>query len=61
MDKFNNSRIISGSSHYELAFDISKITIIPIIDVEHQYFANGEYRPIIKESIKVKDMVRKCE
>ena len=56
MENFDNYRIISGSSHYELAYDISRITKIPIIKVENQYFANGEYRPVIKESIRNKDI-----
>lgn len=56
MNKFDNSRIISGSSHLLLSKEISLLTKIPIVDVEHQYFSNGEYRPIIKESIRDKDI-----
>jgi ribose-phosphate pyrophosphokinase len=52
----SNARIISGSSHYELAYEISNLTKVKMIEVENQYFSNGEYRPIIKESIRGKDI-----
>jgi len=51
-----NTRLICGNSHPNLCLDISKKTNIKMVDCEVQYFSNGEIRPVIKESIRNKDI-----
>ena len=51
-----NARLISGNSHPELCRNISLITGIKMIDCDVQYFSNGEIRPIIKDTVRGKDI-----
>lgn len=52
----DNARLICGNSHPDLCLEISKKTNIKMIDCDVQYFSNGEIRPVIKESIRNKDI-----
>lgn len=54
--KQSRACIIAGSSHIELARQVSKLSKIPMIETEMEYFANGEIRPIIRESVRDKDV-----
>jgi ribose-phosphate pyrophosphokinase len=52
----HNSIIISGSSHNELATEISKACGIPIIPCRNKRFANSEWNFKILENIRNKDV-----
>lgn len=51
-----NARIICGNSHPGLAKDLSNLLGIKLVDCELQYFSNSEIRPVIKESIRGKNI-----
>ena len=55
MDK-NNSIIISGSSHKDLAREISESCGIPLIPCRRERFANSEWNFKILENIRNKDV-----
>ena len=57
MNNIENARILSGSSHINLAKNISNITNIPIIDCLTDKFANGEIRVKINTNIRNKDIL----
>ena len=50
-------KIISGSSHRELARKIANIMKTSLIDSDIQYFKNGEIRPIIRDSVRGQDVI----
>ena len=52
----NNSIIISGSSHEELAREISQCCGIPLISCRKKRFANSEWNFKIEENIRNKDV-----
>ena len=51
-----NYCLLSTHSHKNLALQISKISKIPFIDTDIEYFANKEIRTTIKESIRGKNI-----
>ena len=57
MNNIDNARILSGSSHRNLAKNISNIANIPIIDSICDKFANGEIRVKINNNIRNKDIL----
>jgi len=58
MKKINsNLRIISGSSHPKLAKEIATRLGAILVDAEMQYFKNGEVRPVVRESVRGKDVI----
>jgi ribose-phosphate pyrophosphokinase len=52
----DNICVISGNSHPLLVEKICKHLEIPLFPAKMQYFANGEIRPIIEDSIRGKDV-----
>jgi ribose-phosphate pyrophosphokinase len=54
--EMDNVRLISGNSHPQLAKKISSILNVPLVDTDVQYFSNTEIRPVIKESIRGRDI-----
>ena len=52
----DNARLISGNSHPDLCKQVSLMTGIKMIDCDVQYFSNGEIRPIIKDTVRGKDI-----
>jgi ribose-phosphate pyrophosphokinase len=48
--------IISGSSHPALAQAVAKKLRVKLLDAEMQYFSNGEVRPVLRESVRHKDI-----
>ena len=53
----SNARLICGSSYPEFCKEVSDITNIKMVECEMQYFSNGEIRPVIKESIRGKEVI----
>ena len=56
MDNESTSYILSTSSHLELAKNLSKLSNIPIIDTNIDYFSNTEIRTTITKSIRGKNI-----
>ena len=56
MDNESTSYILSTSSHLGLAKDLSKLSNIPIIDTNIDYFSNTEIRTTITKSIRGKNI-----
>ena len=52
----DNARLIAGNSHPELCKMVSEITRIKQVNCDVQYFSNGEIRPIIKDTVRGKDI-----
>lgn len=52
----DNARLISGNSHPGLCKQVSSMTGIKMIECDVQYFSNGEIRPIIKDTVRGKDI-----
>lgn len=52
----HNALIIAGSSHPTLAAAVAKKLKVKLLDAEMQYFANGEVRPVLGESVRHKDV-----
>ena len=51
-----NVRVIGGSSNLKLVSDVSKLLKKKPYGNVFEYFANGEFRPILKESVRNKNI-----
>ena len=54
--QLENSRIICGNSNPILARDIANLLGVRLVNCTLEYFSNTEIRPVIKESIRGKNI-----